>query len=66
MHAELDALELEVEEEGPSYLADLNKVPDYLDEEPVSNVGEVKHLLYCETQIGADTSIDRPMRNQRQ
>lgn len=31
---ELDALELE-EEEEPSYLADLNKVPDFVDEPPV-------------------------------
>lgn len=33
--AELDALQLEEEEEGPSYLADLNKVPDFLDDTPV-------------------------------
>lgn len=32
--AELDALQLEEEEEGPSYLADLNKVPDFIDEPP--------------------------------
>ena len=32
---ELDALELDVEEEGPSYLSDLNKVPDFVDEPPV-------------------------------
>ena len=32
---ELDALELEAEEEGPSYLADLNKAPDFIDEPPV-------------------------------
>jgi len=30
----LEALELE-EEEGPSYLADLNKAPDFIDEAPV-------------------------------
>ncbi|KAG1806592.1 Snf7 family [Suillus plorans] len=35
LEAELDALQLEEEEEGPSYLADLNKVPDFLDESPV-------------------------------
>ncbi|KAL5527251.1 hypothetical protein ACEPAG_6042 [Sanghuangporus baumii] len=35
LQAELDALELEEEDEGASYLADLNKVPDYVDEEPV-------------------------------
>lgn len=38
--SELDALALEQEEEGPSYLADLNKVPDFIDEAPVE-VGEV-------------------------
>ncbi|THH30692.1 hypothetical protein EUX98_g3487 [Antrodiella citrinella] len=35
LQAELDALELEGEEEGPSYLSDLNKVPDFVDEPPV-------------------------------
>jgi len=35
LEAELDALALEEEEEGPSYLADLNKVPDFVDEAPV-------------------------------
>lgn len=35
LEAELDALQLEEEEEGPSYLSDLNKVPDFLDEPPV-------------------------------
>ncbi|KAF8529107.1 vacuolar protein sorting-associated protein 60 [Hysterangium stoloniferum] len=34
LQAELDALQLE-EEEEPSYLADLNKVPDFVDEAPV-------------------------------
>lgn len=34
-----------MEEEGPSYLNDLNKVPDYLDEEPVESVGEVTQTL---------------------
>ncbi|KAG2757481.1 hypothetical protein P692DRAFT_20305913 [Suillus brevipes Sb2] len=33
--AELDALQLEEEEEGPSYLSDLNKIPDFVDEAPV-------------------------------
>lgn len=37
---ELDALALEEETEGPSYLADLNKVPDFIDEPPVE-LGEV-------------------------
>ncbi|KAK7061970.1 vacuolar protein sorting-associated protein 60 [Favolaschia claudopus] len=39
LEAELDALALEAEEEGTSYLADLNKVPDFVDEPPVE-VGE--------------------------
>ncbi|KAF8517863.1 hypothetical protein JB92DRAFT_2156673 [Gautieria morchelliformis] len=33
--SELDALQLEEEEEGTSYLADINKVPDFVDEAPV-------------------------------
>ncbi|KIK67818.1 hypothetical protein GYMLUDRAFT_81344 [Collybiopsis luxurians FD-317 M1] len=32
---ELDALQFEEEEEGASYLTDLNKVPDFIDEPPV-------------------------------
>jgi len=32
---ELDALALEPEEEGVSYLADLNKAPDFIDEAPI-------------------------------
>jgi hypothetical protein len=39
----LDALALEEEEEGTSYLADLNKVPDFVDEPPVE-VGEVSNV----------------------
>ncbi|KAG7096717.1 hypothetical protein E1B28_004131 [Marasmius oreades] len=35
LEAELDALQLEEEEEGASYLTDLNKVPDFVDEPPV-------------------------------
>lgn len=31
----MDALELEEDDESTSYLADLNKAPDYIDEEPV-------------------------------
>jgi len=34
LEAELDALALEEEEEGTSYLADLNKAPDFIDEPP--------------------------------
>ena|ERR1700722_12646067 len=42
---ELDALELEVEEEGPSYLAELHKAPDFIDEPPME-VGKVcSHLI---------------------
>jgi hypothetical protein len=42
----LDALAIEEEEEGPSYLADLNKVPDFIDEAPVE-VGEVSfHVVF--------------------
>jgi hypothetical protein len=37
-------LALEEEEEGTSYLADLNKVPDFIDEPPVE-VGEVCNIL---------------------
>jgi len=33
-NAELDALGME-EEEGESYLADLNKAPDFIDEAPI-------------------------------
>ena len=34
-NTELDALGMEEEEEeGPSYLADLNKAPDFIDEAP--------------------------------
>lgn len=32
---ELDALDLEEDAEGTSYLSDINKVPDYIDEAPV-------------------------------
>ncbi|EGO02065.1 hypothetical protein SERLA73DRAFT_132839 [Serpula lacrymans var. lacrymans S7.3] len=35
LEAELDALALEDEEESTSYLADLNKTPDFIDEPPV-------------------------------
>ncbi|KAG7449425.1 vacuolar protein sorting-associated protein 60 [Guyanagaster necrorhizus] len=39
LEAELDALALEEEEEGTSYLADMGKVPDFIDEAPVE-IGE--------------------------
>ena len=38
--SELDALALE-EEESPSYLADLNKAPDFIDEAP-AELAEVR------------------------
>lgn len=41
---ELDALELDVEENGPSYLDDLNKVPDFVDEAPVE-LPEVRFMI---------------------
>lgn len=37
LEAELDALQLEDEEESTSYLADISKVPDFVDEPPVEN-----------------------------
>ena len=45
MLLELDALALEEDEEGTSYLADLDKVPDFIDEPPVA-VGEVCDTLF--------------------
>jgi charged multivesicular body protein 5 len=41
---ELEALALEPEEEEASYLTDLNKVPDFVDEPPVE-VHEVSSLF---------------------
>jgi len=35
LEAELDALALEPEEETPSYLADMHKMPDFVDAAPV-------------------------------
>jgi len=35
LEAELEALDLDDVEEGPSYLTDTNKVPDFIDEPPV-------------------------------
>ncbi|KAF8138390.1 Snf7-domain-containing protein [Boletus edulis] len=35
LEAELDALQFEEEDEGTSYLTDINKEPDFLDEPPV-------------------------------
>ena len=47
--AELEALELEAEEEGASYLADLNKVPDFVDEAPVETDQVCEALLFLST-----------------
>ena len=49
--AELDALELEAEEEGPSYLADLNKAPDFIDEAPVEDVSSFSFVTYISLHI---------------
>lgn len=46
---ELDALQFEEEEEGPSYLADLNKAPDFIDEPPVE-ITEVCPGIECLSQ----------------
>ena len=42
--SELDALALE-EEESPSYLADLNKAPDFIDEAP-AELAEVRSFYF--------------------
>src|ERR1700722_10315749 len=54
---ELDALELEVEEEGPSYLAELHKAPDFIDEAPVE-VGKVCFSSYCFPLCYSDSFCD--------
>jgi charged multivesicular body protein 5 len=45
--SELEQLAIEEEEEGPSYLADLNKAPDFVDEAPVEleEVCQLKVIL---------------------
>jgi charged multivesicular body protein 5 len=45
LNAELDALGMEEEEDGGSYLADLNKAPDFIDEAPIE-APEVRHLWF--------------------
>lgn len=46
LQAELDALELEADDEGASYLADVNKAPDFIDEPPVElNEAEPKQAV---------------------
>jgi hypothetical protein len=60
-NAELEALELEDEEE-PSYLADLNKAPDFIDEAPVEapEVCTESHLLTNHGVLTASTSAVNP------
>ncbi|KAJ7094515.1 vacuolar protein sorting-associated protein 60 [Mycena belliarum] len=43
LEAELDALALEEDDEGTSYLSDLNKVPDFVDEPPVEVQSPAPH-----------------------
>ncbi|KAJ7590678.1 vacuolar protein sorting-associated protein 60 [Mycena floridula] len=45
LEAELDALALEEEEEGASYLSDLSKVPDFVDEAPVELEAPTKEAV---------------------
>ena len=47
----MDALQLEDEEEGTSYLSDINKVPDFVDEPPVemADVSPDVNILSVET-----------------
>ncbi|KZS97619.1 HSPC177 protein [Sistotremastrum niveocremeum HHB9708] len=52
LEAELEALQLEEEEEGPSYLADMNRAPDFVDEEPVE-VSETPHAEAQKTAVGS-------------
>lgn len=58
---ELDALALEPpEEEGRSYLADLNKVPDFIDQPPIE-VGEAsKQILFHDLHIEGIRQGPRP------
>ena len=59
---ELDALALEVEEEGPSYLADLNKAPDFIDEPPV----EVTDVRVSTIVVSVFIDIFRRLRRRKQ
>ena len=59
---ELDALALEVEEEGPSYLADLNKAPDFIDEPPV----EVTDVRLSIIVVSVFIDIFRRLRRRKQ
>jgi hypothetical protein len=54
---ELDALQFEEEEEGTSYLTDLNKVPDFVDEAPIET--EDVSLGVHHLSFGVDMSVCR-------
>ncbi len=47
-HLELDALQFEAEEEEASYLTDMNKIPDFVDEAPVE-LGQVRSYFKHDT-----------------
>ncbi len=57
--SELDALALEEEDEGASYLADINKVPDFIDEAPL-DIEEVRLPPIFDTTISAYTQATKP------
>ena len=46
------------EEEGESYLADLNKAPDFIDEAPIE-APEVRHPVQFFIQSSGTYSVDR-------
>lgn len=60
---ELEQLALEVDEEGPTYLADVNRVPDFIDEAPVeaSEVGFSCHPQNRSQFSCRGTSLRRPL-----
>ncbi|TFL00530.1 Snf7-domain-containing protein [Pterulicium gracile] len=60
LEAELEALELETEEESTSYLADLNKAPDFLDEEPIEEVRHSYQHGISHLSHGADVGQRSP------
>lgn len=62
---ELDALALEEEEEGPSYLADLNKMPDFIDEAPIES-GQVRILSRSRELVFVHLQYIRRQNGQRQ
>jgi len=64
---ELDALALDDEEEGPSYLADLNKAPDFVDEVPVEaaevRISNFSPILAVLTSSTATSNNSRSRQN---